>query len=524
MKRFKAYIAGLAVIGLVVSACGGGSAGSGQGGGAGSGQVDRSASLSVTWITPPQGVDPALECHIGCRAYWLPVFETLYDIDKDANPVPFAAAAMPAYSADGLQLTIPLRPGRTFHDGTPIDAAAVKTDLERAKTLPKSTAAADLTIVKSVDVVDQWTAKITLSRPRPDFQAVLSGPAGALISPAAIASGRNLAIDPGNAGSGPYLLTSLTPNNKAVYSAVPNYWKPELNQVASLTINGIPDTQTAVNAVQSGTVDAAYGANLLNERKQTLTNAGLKVIQTKSYNLEAILLRSSRGDLSNQLVREALASAIDRDTINKTIYSGTCDPTSQVYPDPLPAHVPNYDPYPYNPDKAKALLAQAGRPNGISFNIVTVSGGSESTQNAQVVQQMLSKVGVQANLTPMNSVDGVVAFNRDQLDARSTVVTFRADSLGSIDYGFSPDGPIHMSVGDGADQLSAMTAQLAKAGSDQQNQILQQMGKFISDKAYVIPICFQSQSWAAKPKVVGFDNMGYARYGVLDPRMLAVTK
>jgi peptide/nickel transport system substrate-binding protein len=100
--------------------------------------------LRIGYGTPPQSLDPHLECHIECRPYWIPLFETLYDVGPDATTVPLLAADVPQYSADGRQLSIPLRTGHTFHDGTALGAAAVKASLERGKSLRGSTAASTL--------------------------------------------------------------------------------------------------------------------------------------------------------------------------------------------------------------------------------------------------------------------------------------------------------------------------------------------------------------------------------------------
>ncbi|HVW42004.1 MAG TPA: ABC transporter substrate-binding protein [Amycolatopsis sp.] len=518
MKPSKMWIALLAQVGLVVAGCSGGSGENTSGGG----PVDPSASLDIAWLTPPQGVDPALECHIGCRPYWLPVFETLYDVENSINIVPFAAAALPTYSADGLQLTIPLREGRTFHDGTPIDAAAVKTDIERAKTLPKSTAASSLKIVKSVDVANQWTVKITLSQPRPDFEAVLSGPEGALISPKAIASGRNINLEPGDAGSGPYQLKSLVPNNKAVYTAVPNYWKPNRGRVATLNINGITDVNTGINGLQSGQFDLAYGEFLPEARVKQLEAAGFHVPFHESLNTEAILLRINRGALSNPLVRQAMMMAIDRDAISKQIYDGKCVAANQMYTPNVPLSTPGYNPYPYDPAKAKQLLTQAGFPNGFGFDIVTVSGQEASEQNAQVVQQMLGQVGIKVTVTPMTSVEGNQQFTQDKLDARATVGLFEEDSLGTVDYVFMPDGQNHLAIGQ-ADTLTRLHNELTSTTDPaKEQQILAQMGKELTDQVYALPLCYQTETWAASKKVTGMETL--AMRGVFDPRALAVTK
>lgn len=478
----------------------------------------RTAEFDFGFHIPPVSLDPHLECHIGCRNYWTPVFETLYDVGEGAAIVPLIASDLPEYSDDGLAMTVPLRPDRTFHDGTPIDAEAVRASIERGKTLDGSTAATILDRVESVEVVDPLTIKLMLNEARPGFEAELASQAGAVISPNAIADGVDIGTDPGDAGSGPYTVESFTPNESVVYNGVPGYQIPDRGLVDTLNVTAVTDATSLLNAFQSGEFDIVYGSAADAELQQQLSDDGFVVTQRPALNTHAILLRITRGELTDPLVRQAMASAIDRETISESLYNGQCPPTSQAFPDPLPAHVPDYDPYPYDPDRARELLAEAGLPDGFELEIVTVSGLPASNDNATVVQQMLGEVGIDVTITPMASADGVQAFNRDEIDARATVVSFRADALGTMQYHFMAGGSGEMAVPQDATLNELYGDLTAAATDDERNAVIQEMGREISDQVFVLPICVQQNTYLSTPEVAGVEQMYYNLYGVADWR------
>src|SRR5262249_39050926 len=145
-------------------------------------KVDRQASLSLETVVPVQQLDPHLETGSAARAYYFPIYDRLVYLDKHIEGQPMLATKW-VFSPDGRTLTLTLRTGAKFHDNPPVDANAVKFSLERAKTLPKSTAASFLSSVDSVTVLDANTVKLALNRAAADLLYELGGLGGVVINP-----------------------------------------------------------------------------------------------------------------------------------------------------------------------------------------------------------------------------------------------------------------------------------------------------------------------------------------------------
>ncbi len=144
--------------------------------------------LRIGMQEEPDALDPDQGGTYAGRVVFAALFEKLIDIDRKLNFVPQLATAW-SWSSDKLALTLELRRGVKFHDGSPFNAAAVKFNIERSKTLPESRRKAELSLITSVDVVDEWTVRLTLSRPFAPLIATLADRAGKMVSPKAASAG-----------------------------------------------------------------------------------------------------------------------------------------------------------------------------------------------------------------------------------------------------------------------------------------------------------------------------------------------
>jgi peptide/nickel transport system substrate-binding protein len=343
-----------------------------------------------------------------------------------------------------------------------------------------------------------------------------------VINPKAIADGRDLALNPGSdAGSGPYVLTQLLPNNKAVYAKAPQtYWQKGYQNLAHLEIIGIADYTAAQNALQAGQLDASYQRADIDQLKQ-IAGRGFKLYDYVPLGAESLWLRNTREQLSNPLVRQAIASAIDRKSIEDGLLKGDCVDTSQIFPKGYPLYVSGLDPYPFNPDKAKQLLQQAGA-MGMPLNMV--SANVISNQLEQVFQQQLNAVGFKATVTQGTSAQGTAAFAAGQIDARETVASLAsADPIAVVDQFYLAGGQFNLGGTEAAtlQGLRNKAADPKTSDSDRQN-LYQQMGKEITDQAWIVPVCFSKSHILANPKILNLDNLLYSWTGTADVRRLAV--
>ena len=154
--------------------------------------------LRVALSAEPDKLDPTVARTLVGRTVFNAICEKLYDVDEKLALVPQLAAALPEFSADGLTITVRIKSGFKFADGTTMDAAAVKTSLDRHRTLTGSARTSELTSVDSVEVVDPATVAIKMKTAFTPLIAVLADRAGMIMSPAALqASGRQLRHQPG---------------------------------------------------------------------------------------------------------------------------------------------------------------------------------------------------------------------------------------------------------------------------------------------------------------------------------------
>lgn len=235
-RRFT-WASVVCVAALVASSCGGGGTLTGAGGG---GEVDRNASLSMGWILPPPMMDPhATPSIVGAFPYLSLVYDRLVRVDNSSGTATFVpmAAESWSYSADGRTLTFALRSDATFHDGTPVNAEAVRWSLERAGSLPTSTVASELTSIDGVAAPDAETVVLTLNRPAADLIYRLSTLAGAIVNPASAEQDLSMS----EAGSGPYVLDQLKVGDRASFTRYDGYFGPEAQNMASIEVVGMVD-------------------------------------------------------------------------------------------------------------------------------------------------------------------------------------------------------------------------------------------------------------------------------------------
>ncbi len=184
--------------------------------------ISSAQTLRFGLAEDPDVLDPTLARTFVGRVVFAALCDKLFDIDEKLNIVPQLATGY-EWSADSKSLTIKVRPGVTFHDGEKLDAAAVKYNIERHKTMPGSNRRGELAPVASVDVVDPMTVRLNLSAPFAPLLAQLADRAGMMVSPkAAQAAGDKFGVKP--VCSGPFRFVERVAQDRIVLERYPNYW------------------------------------------------------------------------------------------------------------------------------------------------------------------------------------------------------------------------------------------------------------------------------------------------------------
>jgi peptide/nickel transport system substrate-binding protein/glutathione transport system substrate-binding protein len=353
----------------------------------------------------------------------LPDFNVLYAVfDALIDFVPQTLELKPGLAKswafkDPTTLVLELVDGVNFHDGTPFNAEAVKFNLERYKNDPRSNVKADISSVESVEVSGKSQVTLKLNRPNAGLPNILTNRIGLIVSPKSVQDkGGN--IDRTPVGTGPFKFVSWQDNNSVSLVRNDAYWKAGLPYLDAIEIRIINELNTAVRAVVAGEADLAIN---LQAPQKAVADRSSNVVgrAAPSLVLFGAFLNYGRPPLDDVRVRQALNYAINRDEINKIAAVGLGQVSSAILPKEHWACDPatqNF--YPYDPDKAKKLLAEAGHPNGLE--IETIGWADQlAMQRQEIIISQLAKVGIRVKLTALAPQQAVQAFMIEKKGAMS---------------------------------------------------------------------------------------------------------
>lgn len=313
------------------------------------------------------------------------VYDGLTALDEKNNVVASLAESWTTVDG-GKTYDFALRQGVTFSNGDPFDATNAKATFDHYLT-PGSTVAGQLANVQAVEVISPTQLRIIQKQPDVSLPAILSDRAGIMMNAKAIAAGDFTKP----VGTGPFKLESAQPGVSITLSAQPEYWTPEAVRVAGATITQIQDPVAMANAIRSGSVDmgivGAAQAAELGSAGDTLGTYPIKGRQLSGITWNPDLYKP----LADQRVRDALNMAIDREGIVKGVFLGQGEAASQFRPEGAPGFSSSAQPIPYDPERAKELLAEAGYADGLSFNFVSPV---KFAKEAEAIQANWAKIGV----------------------------------------------------------------------------------------------------------------------------------
>ncbi|MEH7885158.1 ABC transporter substrate-binding protein [Bacillus sp. JJ1609] len=303
-------------------------------------------------------------------------------------------------SDDGLTYTFYLNKEAKFHDGTPVTSEAVKYSFTRAIDIGKSAAGQfNKVILKdSFEIVDDHTIKITLEKPFAPFIKTLGTVFANIVNPKLAENhgddlGESYLADK-DFGSGPYTLESWDRGQKMVLKANENYWGevPKLKTVNIMIVN---EPSTARLMLEKGEVDLLdYSMLSPDVMKQMEGTEGIDIITQPGYQIDDIAINIEKKPLDNVKVRQALAHAVNYDSINNDILLGAGKRIGGIIPEGMFGYNPDVKQYDFDLDKAKALLEEAGLGKGFETEIL-ISENNEVRKNIAVMMQSdFKKIGV----------------------------------------------------------------------------------------------------------------------------------
>jgi peptide/nickel transport system substrate-binding protein len=364
-----------------------------------------SGTLAVVIGYEPASLDPAVDYDTGGNTYLGNVYEGLVRAvgERQVKIVPDLATSW-QQSPDGKTWTFHLRPHVKFHDGSPVDAAAVKFSFDRMLQA-KQGAYADFSEITRVEVVNPLTVRFHLQYPFASFLPALACLDGAdIVSPKTvgnhkIAPNGTSYLNDHDAGSGPYMLASYQHHQKIVLKAFPGYWRGwSGHHAATVTIEWPASSSTQRLELERGGIDATM--NLSSQDFAAVAQeSGIGVIERTAQTIRDIRINTTRGALRNKLVRQALSYAFDYEGVIRGVFQGHAARMRGVGPTGFENFVPAPHLYTFDLNKAKSLLAKAGYGGKkLSFTIAYLPDDTQAIQMAQIFQADLAKIGVTAKL------------------------------------------------------------------------------------------------------------------------------
>ncbi len=499
LKRMTALILILVMV-LSLAACGGGDKDN---------EAKDTLVFGSSWADATS-LDPALDgssksMYIICQLY-----DPLFYYDDEDGIIP-AIAESYEISEDGMEYTIKIRDNAYFHDGSKIMASDVVFTLLRA-----TESAAQVKYASNIanaEVVDDSTVKVTLKVEFAPFIKYLSGIY--VVSEKAITEmGDRYGVD-GVVGSGPYMLKEWKVGEYTLMEAFPDYWRGE-TPIKYLKVIGIVDASSMLIALETGDVDLTYNVSA-NDLELIKNNPDLKLYTKETSHMFWFLTNNTTFPFNNKLLRQAVNYACNKEDIlqaEKKGWGSLVDTNYMLAPQSF-GYTTNekVENYPYDPEKAKELLVEAGYPDGFEFTINALQGWGDNA--AFALQENLKAVGITANV---ELIEDSVSF--DNIAA----LTYQMDVMGTNDRFLDADMLYdRYHTGSGNNQVGYSNPEFdkiiesarAEQDPDKRTELYDQAVAILKEDACVIPCYFETYFAASSADLKGYDlesNIHYRNF------------
>ena len=345
------------------------------------------------------------------------IFDRLVDVevgtDGNSKIVPSLAESWDI-SDDGLEYTFHLRQGVKFHNGNDFTAEDVAYTFHRMLTVEGGVntefidqikgadelLAGETDTLEGVEVVDDYTIKVTLKEPFAGFLASISSPGVSIYdSEATEAAGDQFGMDPAvTVGTGPFEFASWSFNNQLILTRNEDYWKGA-SGLPGVVIKIIPDTETQSMMFESGELDILdldYAADSVDRFTETYPD---QIVQGPRVGIVYFTMNFNKEPFQDVRVRKAVQMSIDRQAILDALYGGRGQVEQGIFPHGLIGFNPDQEEIKYDPEAAKALLAEAGYADGFDMEIAADSSASDTmTMALEIVSDQLAEVGIRAEI------------------------------------------------------------------------------------------------------------------------------
>lgn len=444
------------------------------------------------------------------------LFETLLNFGEQDTTIHPGLAKEWAVSDDGLTYTFQLQEGVKFHDGTDFNAEAVIKNVDRWKGGKEEDfyyfnsmfKAEGEDIISEVTAEGDYTVIFKLSRPQAPFLKNLAMSPFGIGSPTAFeAAGDKFGDNP--VGTGPFKFTEWKRNDSITIEKFEDYWEEGLPKLDKVIFRSIPDNSARLNELIAGHIDLADGVNP-SDGKTVEGNSELQLIERPSMNIGYLGLTNTRAPFDNKLVRQAVNYAINKQAIVDAFFEGR----AEVAANPMPPSISGYNdaisPYPYDPEKAKALLAEAGY-DGKEIELwampVPRPYMPDGAKVAEVIQKNLEDVGIPSKIVTFEwatyldkAKDGeadafMLGWTGDNGDADNFIYTLLdKDNIGSNNYAYYSNDEVH----------DLLIKAQSETDENVRNDLYKKAQEIIHEDAPWVPLAHSTPLLAAKAGVKGF--------------------
>jgi peptide/nickel transport system substrate-binding protein len=400
--------------------------------------------LRIGLQADPSTLDPAQSAAFVDRVVMAAVCDKLIELDAKLAYVPQLATAW-SWAPDGLSLTMTLRAGVIFHDGEPLDAEAVRFNIERDKTASYSRRKSELAPVKSVTVIDPLTVRFDLSEPYAPLLAQLADRAGMMVSPkAARELGDKLATRPVCAG--PYRLAEWVAQDRLVFEKFDRYWNKTAVEIDRVVYLPVPDDTVRLTNLRAG-------AFQLSERiapSDLGTVRGdprLKLYDSISVGYRVLSINTNKGEAartplgSNAKLREAFELSIDRAILNQVAFDGAFTPTNQPEAPGTAFYAAAFPVPARDLARAKTLVAESGG-GRIPVNL-TIGSDPLDSRVAQIIQAMAGEAGFDVKITVTEAATLLSRITAGTYEMALLIWSGRADPDANVAVWVACDGFIN---------------------------------------------------------------------------------
>lgn len=473
--------------------------------------LEPSGTLRIGEFAPVNSYDPA-RAQTAQSTYLYPVYDTLLRQNSNYELIPHLATDWEALDSNTWRFF--LRDDVKFHDGTAFNADAVKANLDRQKTTEGNPNASVFAPMSEVTIVDTYTVDVSFTVPSPAFPLEMSMVMGMMASPASLEE--DLTRSPAGSGAWIWSAADSQAGVVEVFELNPDYWAPELQGVERIEVHTIADNNARVNALLAGDIDIA--STVRDAQYAQAEQAGMNVLSVSAV-LHFLLITDRTGDqfapLGDPRVRQAIGYAIDRVGYVATVHAGLGDTVGGFYgPSIAEWHNPSLDlAFDYDLARARALLAEAGYPEGFTVRMPTMPPIATSVD---AIAQMLGQIGVivEQDQIPAGAIGGYVRGGDAAITWYRALLYYPGKTFGDF---FGPAlNPFALNDND---DLRALVAE-ANSTLDpaRRKEIFDQVGAQLMERGVAFPLAHAGQNIAWSPSVsgvvMGLNMQGPMPYGV----------